>query len=72
MINARCDKIYSGIGFIKNIGMLSYPIHQSLRKRLMILRTSLEFDVFSLNCSIVFFSVSDVIVRLMSHVFTGL
>ena len=63
MTNARGDKMYSATGFIKNMRMLSYPVEQSLRKLLMIFRTSLEFVVRGSNYSVVLFTGSDVIVR---------
>ena len=65
MINAKDDEMYSATGFIRNMGMLTYPV-----KLLMILRTSSEFVVSSSSCSVLF-SGSDVIVRSMSDVFTG-
>ena len=55
--------MYSATGFIRNMGMLSYPVEQSLRKLLMIFRTSSEFVVSSSNFSEVLFSGSEVIVR---------
>ena len=64
MINAKDDEMYSATGFIRNMGMLTYPV-----KLLMILRTSSEFVVSSSSCSVLF-SGSDVIVRSMSDVFT--
>ena len=71
MINDGGDEMCSATGFIRNMGMLLYPVEQSLRKFLMIFRTSSEFAVFSSNCSVVLFSGSNVIVRYMSDVFTG-
>ena len=70
MINARGDEMYSATGFIRNMVML-YPAEKSLRKLLMIFRTSSEFVVCGSNCSVVLFSGTVVIVRQMSHVFTG-
>ena len=71
MINARSDDMYSAAGFIRNMGMLSYPVEQSLRKLFIIFRTSSELFVCGSNSSVVLFSGSDVIARQMSEVFTG-
>ena len=71
MINARGDEMYSATGFIRNMGMLSYPVEKSLCKLLMIFRTSSQFVVCNSNCYVSLFSESHVIVRLMSDVFTG-
>ena len=51
------------MGMLSNMGMLSYPVKESLRKFLIIFRTSPEFTVCSANSYVVLFSGSDVIVR---------
>ena len=48
MINARGDEMYSATGFIRNMGMLSYPVEQSLRKLLIDFRTYQSLFVFQI------------------------
>ena len=49
------------MGILSNMGMLSYPVKESLRKLLIIFRTSPEFAICSANSYVVLFSGSDVI-----------
>ena len=70
-INARGDEMYSAIGFIRNMPMLSYPVEQSSCKLLMTIITSSEFVACTSNCSVVLFPKNYVILRQMSDVFTG-
>ena len=63
MINTGSDEMFSATSFIRNMGMLSYPVEQSLRKLLMIFKTSSEFVVCSSICSVALFSGSHIIVQ---------